>query len=104
MFMAGRAFFFLPDLLPAPRLHLSAAPAADHGLAACPATGSCHPVALPACLPACPPALPCVQSVEVVSVPLDVGDRSAGYAVLRFQSAAHAQRHYDKWVVPPALE
>jgi hypothetical protein len=40
----------------------------------------------------------------VVSVPLDVGDRSAGYAVLRFQSAAHAQRHYDKWVVPQALE
>lgn len=37
-----------------------------------------------------------MQSVEVAVVPLDVGDRHGGYAVLRFVSAADAQREYDK--------
>jgi hypothetical protein len=36
------------------------------------------------------------QSVQVVSVPLDTGDRAGGYAVLEFGSAAAAQQHYDR--------
>lgn len=39
---------------------------------------------------------PVLQSVEVVSVPLDTGDRCYGYAVLRFESRLQASRHHDK--------
>ncbi|KAI7842797.1 hypothetical protein COHA_003543 [Chlorella ohadii] len=37
-----------------------------------------------------------VKSLEVAAVPLDGKDRHGGYAVLRFASAADAQREYDK--------
>lgn len=71
---------------------LAARQANGGGSQGCPAKQSCGPIAeCPATRPATRP-----QEVEVVSVPLDVGERHAGYAVLRFASAAHAHRQWSR--------